>query len=51
MLLWNGLYLSNKQEEEGENEFDKVVLMDVVILMVVGIAMWKGDLTVIANLR
>lgn len=33
------LYLSNnKQEEEEEDEFDKVVLGDVVILMVVGIA-------------
>jgi hypothetical protein len=50
MLLWNGLYLSNKQEEEEEDEFDKVVLGDVVILMVVGITMWKGDLTIIVNL-
>jgi hypothetical protein len=48
MLLWSWLYLSNKQEEE--DEFDKVVLGDVVILMVVGVAMWKGDLTIIANL-
>jgi hypothetical protein len=51
MLLWSRLNLSNKQEEEEEDEFDKVVLGDVVILMVVGIAMWKGDLTIFANLR
>jgi hypothetical protein len=51
MSLWSWLNLSNKQEEEEEDEFDKVVLGDVVILMVVGIAMWKGDLTIVANLR
>jgi hypothetical protein len=39
MLLWSRLNLSNKQEEEEEAEFDKVVLGDVVIFMVVGIAM------------
>jgi hypothetical protein len=48
MLVWSWLYLSNKKEEE-EDEFDKVVLGDVVILVVFGIAMWKGDLTIIAN--
>jgi hypothetical protein len=41
----------HEQEEEEEDEFDKVVLGDVVILMEVGIAMWKGDLTISANLR
>jgi hypothetical protein len=51
MLLWSRLNLFNKQEEEEEDEFDKVVLGDVVILMEVGIAMWKGDLTISANLR
>jgi hypothetical protein len=51
MLLWSRLNLSNKQEEEEEDEFDKVVLGDVVIFMVVGITMWKGDLTIIADLR
>jgi hypothetical protein len=50
MLLWSWLYLSDKQEEEEEDEFDKVVLGDVVILMVIGIAMWKEDLTIIVNL-
>jgi hypothetical protein len=30
MLLWSRLNLSNKREEEEEDEFDKVVLGDVM---------------------
>jgi hypothetical protein len=47
MMAWSWAYLSNKK---GEDEFEKVVLGDVVILLV-GIAMWKGDLSIIAGLR
>jgi hypothetical protein len=47
MMAWSWAYLSNKKGEDG---FKKVVLGDMVILLV-GIAMWKGDLSIIAGLR
>jgi hypothetical protein len=47
MTAWGWTYLSNKK---GLDEFKKVVLGDIVILLI-GIAMWKGDLSVIAGLR
>lgn len=46
LSLWT--YLSNKK---GGRESEKVVLGDMVILLGVGIAAWKGDLSIIAGLR